>query len=51
MKKVLTIIISAIAFGIIAAAVFIAVNFAAKDLNIPSPINKIINPLQEKHKQ
>ena len=42
MKKVLTIIISAIAFGIIAAAVFIAVNFAAKDLNIPSPINKII---------
>ena len=37
MKKVFSIIISAIAFGLVAGVVILLVNFAAKDLNILQP--------------
>lgn len=42
MKKVFSIILSAIAFGIIAAAVMIGVNFVAKDFGILQPQTQVV---------
>ena len=44
MKKILKTVISGIAIGLIAAAVFLAINFAAKEFNINSPLQKLIEP-------
>ena len=41
MKKVLSVIISAIAFGLIAGCVIVGVNYLAKEFNVLQPVNVV----------